>query len=57
MKNRSQTKLAQDLARRYPTLLADGQRMNKIGIEDWIQEQEERRRSGFAYADVRCQQP
>ncbi len=42
------------LAARYPTLLADGQRLKTIGMEAWIGEQEERRRSGFCYADIRC---
>lgn len=42
------------LAARYPTLLADGLRMKTLGMEAWIAEQEERRRSGFAYADIRC---
>jgi len=45
----------QGLATRYPTLLADGQRMKDTGIEAWINEQEERRRSGFVYADIRCE--
>ncbi len=43
------------VAERYPTLLPDGQRMKSIGIEAWIAEQEERRKTGFAYADVRYQ--
>ncbi len=41
------------VAERYPTLLSDGLRMKSIGIEAWIREQEERRSSGFAYADIR----
>jgi len=45
----------QGLAKRYPNLLADGQRMKNVGIDAWIKEQEERRRSGFAYADIRRQ--
>ncbi len=47
-------KLIAALAARYPTLLADGRRMKKVGLDVWIDEQEERRRSGFCYADVRC---
>jgi len=42
------------LAKSYPTLLADGKRMKEIGIEKWIREQEERRKTGFAYVDIRC---
>lgn len=42
------------LAKGYPTLLADGERMQKIGIEAWIDEQAERRKTGFAYVDIRC---
>jgi hypothetical protein len=38
----------------YVTLLADGQRMKDIGLEAWIQEQEERKKTGFAYVDIRC---
>jgi len=42
------------LAKGYVTLLADGQRMRSIGVEAWIAEQEERRKTGFAYVDIRC---
>jgi len=42
-----------ELAKAYPTLLADGKRMQEIGVEAWIQEQEERAKTGFAYADIR----
>lgn len=42
------------LAKGYPTLIADGKRMQEIGIEAWIQEQEERAKTGFAYVDIRC---
>ena len=41
------------IARGYVTMLADGQRMKAIGIDAWIQEQEERKQTGFAYADIR----
>ncbi len=44
----------QALARGYPTLLADGRRMQELGLEAWIAEQEARRRAGFCYADIRC---
>ena len=43
------------LAKGYVTLLADGQRMRAIGIDAWIQEQEERCKTGFAYVDIRCE--
>ncbi|UCD22530.1 MAG: DUF3795 domain-containing protein [Chloroflexota bacterium] len=42
------------IAEGYPTLLADGKRMKKIGIEAWIDEQEQRAKTGFAYVDIRC---
>ncbi|MHB0879117.1 MAG: DUF3795 domain-containing protein [Anaerolineae bacterium] len=42
------------LGRSEPTLLHDGARLREIGPEAWVAEQEERRRSGFCYADVRC---
>jgi hypothetical protein len=41
------------IAKGYVTMLADGQRMKAIGIDAWIEEQEERRKTGFAYADIR----
>ena len=31
-------------AKRYPNLIADGKRLGEIGVEAWIEEQEERRR-------------
>jgi len=43
-----------EIAKGYPTLIADGQRMREIGIEAWIQEQEKRAETGFAYVDIRC---
>jgi len=42
------------LADGYPTLIADGKRMKKVGIEAWIQEQKKRSKTGFVYADIRC---
>ena len=41
-------------AKSEPTLIFDGKRMKEIGLEQWINEQEARRRSGFSYDDVRC---
>ena len=38
----------------YPTMLADGQRMKAKGLSAWVLEQEERRKTGFAYVDIRC---
>jgi len=37
----------------YPLHAADGRRMQVIGIEQWVAEQEARVARGFAYADVR----
>jgi hypothetical protein len=41
------------LARRYPTLIADGTRQKEIGLAKWIEEQEVRCKTGFCYADIR----
>jgi len=41
------------IAKGYPALLGDAQRMKDKGINTWIQEQEERRKTGFAYVDIR----
>ncbi len=42
------------IAKGYVTLLADGKRMTDIGLDRWIQEQEARKSTGFAYVDIRC---
>jgi hypothetical protein len=42
------------LAKGYVTMLADGKRMKEMGLEKWIEEQEERKATGFAYVDIRC---
>jgi hypothetical protein len=34
-------------------MLADAQRMKEKGIDTWVEEQEERRKTGFTYADIR----
>ncbi len=41
------------LAKRYPNLISDGERLKNIGVETWVSEQEERRRKGFCYCDIR----
>jgi hypothetical protein len=46
-------KLIQELAERYPTVIQDGKRLQKIGLTSWVKEQEERARSGVVYADTR----
>lgn len=38
----------------YPTLISDGLRHKKIGTDAWINEQENRCKTGFVYADIRC---
>ncbi len=43
-----------NIAKGYPTLLSDGKRIKDIGIDAWIEEQEVRAKSGFAYVDIRC---
>ncbi len=42
------------IARGYPTLIPDGKRLREIGINKWVEEQEKRAETGFAYADIRC---
>jgi hypothetical protein len=41
------------LAEAYVNLLADGKRLKEIGLDRWIAEQEARKATGFAYADIR----
>ena len=41
------------LAARYPNLISDGTRQRQIGLGKWVEEQEQRRGTGFCYADVR----
>ncbi len=41
------------LAEGYVTLLADGKRMKEKGPDAWIAEQEERKKTGFCYTDIR----
>jgi len=45
--------LIQALAEHYPTIIQDGKRLQKIGLEKWVKEQEERARRGVVYADTR----
>jgi hypothetical protein len=42
------------IAEGYPTLLSEGKRIKKIGVDAWIEEQEQRAKTGFAYVDIRC---
>jgi len=46
-------KLIQNLAEHYPTIIQDGKRLQKIGLEKWVKEQEERVKRGVVYADMR----
>lgn len=41
------------LAARYPTLIADNRRMQKVGSAQWLAEQRERARHGVVYSDFR----
>lgn len=41
------------LGARYPTLLADNRRLQAVGLEQWLSEQQEREGRGFVYADIR----
>ncbi|MDY6878327.1 MAG: DUF3795 domain-containing protein [Chloroflexota bacterium] len=38
----------------YPILIADNRRVQAVGLEQWLAEQEERARRGVVYADLRC---
>lgn len=42
------------LAKGYGVMPSDAKRMKEIGLEAWIAEQEERRKTGFCYVDIRC---
>jgi len=44
----------QKLAERYPTLIQDGKRLQKIGIQKWIDEQEQRAKRGMSYSDLKA---
>ena len=41
------------LATRYPTLIVDNRRLQAVGLEQWLEEQQERVRRGVVYADTR----
>jgi hypothetical protein len=41
------------LGARYPTLVADNRRLQRVGLAQWLAEQEERARRGVVYADTR----
>jgi hypothetical protein len=45
--------LIKSLAEHYPTLIQDGKHLQKVGIEKWVKEQEERVKRGVVYADIR----
>jgi len=44
----------QKLAERYPTLIQDGKRLRKVGIQKWIGEQEQRAKRGVSYSDLKA---
>ncbi len=37
----------------YPALIADNRRLQAVGLDQWLSEQEERARRGVVYADIR----
>ena len=41
-------------AQSEPLLLHDGERIKKVGLEQWIEEQIARKEAGFDYGRVRC---
>lgn len=45
--------LIQSLAEHYPTLIQDGKRLQKIGLEKWVKEQKEKAKRDVVYADIR----
>lgn len=45
------------LLRRYPTWMADNERMREVGLKRWITEQEARVARGFAYIDIKFPEP
>ena len=42
-----------ELAKRYLNLIGDGRRQQEVGCDQWIQEQEQRCKTGFCYCDIR----
>ncbi len=44
--------LIEEFAEKYPIILDFGRDQQEIGLEAWIQKQEELCRSGFAYGDI-----
>jgi hypothetical protein len=42
-----------NLGEHYVTMIQDGLRLRKIGLEAWVVEQEERAKRGVVYADTR----
>jgi len=46
-------KLIHTLAEHYPTIIQDGKRLQKIGLESWVKEQEKRAKRDVVYADTR----
>ena len=45
--------LINEFAITYPLVIPDGIRMKKIGLPAWIDEQKNRAKNGFIYADIR----
>lgn len=41
-------------AQSEPLLLHDGERIKKVGLDQWIEEQIARKKAGFDYGRVRC---
>jgi len=45
--------LMQNMAEVYPNLIQDGRHLQRIGLEEWVKEQDERAKRGFVYGDIR----
>ena len=42
------------LAAGYVSLIPDSERLKRIGVDKWLEEQEARAKTGFCYCDIRC---
>ena len=43
------------LAEGYHTLIPDAERMKRIGLTKWLEEQQARAATGFCHCDIRCE--
>lgn len=50
-------RLIKRIAKSEPLLISDGCRVQAVGINAWVEEQEVRKKTGICYDDLRCGQP